>query len=105
MKTRTVAIVLVAVAVGLAVTLASGLYEQTRFPENFWSGTSETWGGLPFGWRGYSRVGHVFYVNPAYWFSPASFLLDVVFWFLTSSAVSFVASRFVRMRRVHSAAF
>jgi hypothetical protein len=108
MKTRNVAIILVAVAVGFAVTLVSGLYKQTRLPENLWSGTTETWYGFPFGWRGYSQVGHMFYFNPLYWFSPASFLLDVAFWFLVSSAVSFVALRFVRMRhvrRVHSETF
>jgi hypothetical protein len=108
MKTRNIVVILVAVAVGLAVTLVSGLYEQTSFPENLWSGTAETWGGLPFGWRGYSRVGHVFYVNPSYWFSPASFLLDVAFWFLVSSAVSLVTIRFIRTkhaRRTHSPTF
>jgi hypothetical protein len=108
MKTRNVAIILVAVAVSLAGTLVSGLYEQTRLPENLWSGTAETWYGIPFGWRGYSQVGHIFNPNPSYWFSPPSFLLDVVFWFLISSAVSQVALRFVRMRqlrRIHSATF
>jgi hypothetical protein len=108
MKTRTVLVILVAVAVGFAVTLVSGLYKQTRLPENLWSGTTETWYGFPFGWRGYSQVGHVSIFNPPYWFSPASFLLDVVFWFLISSVVSFVALKFVRMRhvrRIHSATF
>jgi hypothetical protein len=108
MKTRNVGIILVAIAVGLAVTLVSGLYKQTQLPENLWLGTAETWYGLPFEWRGYSQVGHVFYVNPPYWFSPVFFLLDVVFWFLTSSAVSFVALRFVRMRHartIHAATF
>ena len=108
MKTRNVAVIIVAVAVGLAVTLVSGLYKQTQFPENFWSGTTETWYGFPFGWRGYSQVGHIFIPNPPYWFSPASFLLDVVFWFLISSAVSFVALRFARMKhakRIHSPTF
>lgn len=108
MKTRNVVIIIVAVAVGLAVTLVSGLYKQTQLPENLWSGTTETWYGFPFGWRGYSQMGHMFYFNPTYWFSPASFLLDVVFWFLISSTVSFVALRFLRMkqaRRIHSATF
>jgi hypothetical protein len=93
MKTRTTLIILVAVAVGLVITLVSGLYEQTLFPANLFSGTSKTWGGFPFGWRGYSQTGHVYYVNPPYWFSPAFFLVDVVFWFLISSAASFVALR------------
>jgi hypothetical protein len=108
MKTRNVLIILMAVALGFAITLVSGLYEQTRLPENLWSGTTETWYGFPFGWRGYSQVGHVFYFNPPFWFSSAFFLLDVVFWFLISSVVSFVALRFVRMkreRRIHSATF
>jgi hypothetical protein len=108
MKTRNVLIILVAVTVGLAITLVSGLYEQTLLPENLVSGTTETWYGFPFGWRGYSQMGHVFYFNPPFWFSPASFLLDVVFWFLISSVVSFVAIRFVRTkreRRIYSAAF
>jgi hypothetical protein len=108
MKTRKVLAILVAVAMGFVITLFSGLYEQTRLPENLWSGTTETWYGLPFGWRGYSQVGHVFYLNTIYWFSSASFLLDVAFWFLVSSVVSFVALRFVRMkqvRRIQSATF
>jgi hypothetical protein len=106
MKTRNVLIILVAAAVGFAITLVSGLYEQTLLPENLVSGTTETWYGFPFGWRGYSQVGHVFYFNPPFWFSSASFLLDVGFWFLISSAVSFVALRLARAkreRRIHSA--
>jgi hypothetical protein len=104
MKTRTILIILVAVAVGFAITLVSGLYTQTLFPANLWSGTTKTWGGLPFGWWGYSQTGH-YYFNPPHWFSPAFFLSDVVFWFLISSAVSFFALRFVRTkqeRQIHS---
>ena len=99
MKTRTILIILVAVAVGFAITLVSGLFKQTLFPANLYSGTTKTWGGFPFGWWGYSQTGHVYYVNPPHWFSPAFFLSDVVFWFLISSAVSFVALRFVRTKR------
>ena len=59
MKARNVLIILVAVAMGFAITLVSGLYEQTLLPENPWSGTIETWYGFPFGWRGYSQVARV----------------------------------------------
>jgi hypothetical protein len=105
MKTRTILIILVAVAVGVAITLVSGLYEQTLFPANLWSGTTKTWGGLPLGWWGYSQTGHVWGPNPPHWFSSAFFVSDVVFWFLISSASAFVTLRFVRMkeeRQIHS---
>jgi hypothetical protein len=42
MKTRTILIIFVAVAVGFAITLVSGLYTQTLFPANLWSGTTKT---------------------------------------------------------------
>jgi hypothetical protein len=98
MKTITVLIILVAVAVGFAVTLVSGQYEQTLLPANLISGTTKTWGGFPFGWWGYSQVGHVYYFNPPHWFSHTYFLLDVVFWFLISAASGLVALRLVRMK-------
>jgi hypothetical protein len=104
MKTITILIILVAVAVGFGITLVSGIYEQTLLPANLYSGTSKTWGGFPFGWWGYSQVGHVFYFPP-HWFSPLSFLSDVVFWFLISSVSAFATLRLVRIkqeRQIHS---
>jgi hypothetical protein len=99
MKTVTILIILVAIAVGFGVTLLLGQYEQTLIPTNLYSGTTQTWGGFPFGWWGYSQYGHVYFVNPPHWFSLASFLSDVVFWFLVSSASAFIALRFVRMKK------
>jgi hypothetical protein len=52
MKTRTILIILVAVVVGIGITLVSWFYEQTLFPADLWSGTTKTWGGFPFGWWG-----------------------------------------------------
>jgi hypothetical protein len=98
MKTRTILIILIAFVVGFTITLVSGFYEQTQFPADLWGGTTRTWGGLPFGWWGYSQVGHVYFFNPPHWFSIAFFSLDVVFWFLISSAIPFVATRFIRTR-------
>jgi len=98
-KKRDFLIVLMAVAVGFAVTLASGLYKQTSYPEDLYRGTTETWYGLPFGWKGYSQVGHFFYLNPPSWFSLASFLLDVVFWSLISSMVAYVTLRFIKTKQ------
>jgi hypothetical protein len=105
MKTITILIILVAVALGFGVTLVSGFYEQTLLPVNLYSGTTKTWGGLPFGWWGYSQVGHVYFVNPPHWFSSLSFVSDVVFWFLISSASAIITLRFVRWkegRQIHS---
>jgi len=98
MKILTVLMILAAVALGFGITLVSAFYEQTLFPANLWSGTTKTWGGFPFGWWGYSQVGHVYQFNPSHWFSPASFVSDVAFWFLISSASAFVTLRFVRMK-------
>ena len=98
MKKRNIATILIAVAVGFAITLVSGRFEQTQLPANLYSGTTETWGGLPFGWWGYSQIGHVFYFPP-HWFSLAFFLSDFVFWFLISSALSFAVLRFARQTR------
>ncbi len=102
MKTRTIVIILVAVAVGFGITLVSGLYEQSLLPSNLVSGTTKTWGGFPFGWWGYSQVGHVYFFNPPHWFSLASFATDVIFWFLISSASALVALRFIRMKKIRS---
>jgi len=96
MKTVTVVIILLAVVVGFALALVSGFFEQTILPANLWSGTTKTWGGLPFGWWGYSQVGHVYYFNQPHWFSLAFFLLDVVVWFLISYALFFLASKLKR---------
>jgi hypothetical protein len=105
MKTITILIILGAVAVGFGITLVSGLFEQTLLPTNLFSGTTKTWGGFPFGWWGYSQVGHVYQFNIPHWFSPVSFVWDIVFWFLISFASAFVTLRFVRMkeeRQIHS---
>jgi hypothetical protein len=101
MKTRTITIliILVAIAAGFGVTLLSGIYEQTSDPANFFAVTMQVWGGFPFGWWGYSQSTHVYFVNPPHWFSLASFLSDIVFWFLISSASAFITLRFVRMKR------
>jgi hypothetical protein len=96
MKRVTVVIILLAVALGFGVSFVSGLFEQTILPSNLWSGTTNTWGGLPFGWWGYSQVGHVYSFNQPHWFSLAFFLVDVVFWLLISCAVFFIALRFKR---------
>jgi hypothetical protein len=99
MKKMTILIIIVAVAIGFGITLVSGIYEQTLLPPNLWSGTTQIWGGLPFGWWGYSQVGHVYFVNPPHWFSSLSFVSDVVFWFLISSALAFTTHRLVRMKK------
>ena len=104
MKTRIILIGIVAVAAGFGITLVSGFYEQTLFPANLYSGTTRTCGGFPFGWWGYSQVGHVFYFPP-HWFSIFSFLLDAVFWFLISSALAFATVRLIKMkekRQIHT---
>ncbi len=101
MKTRTILIILVAVLLGFGITLVSGFFEQTLLPENLVSGTTKTWGGFPFGWWGYSQVGHVYFFNPPHWFSPAYFVSDVAFWFLISCGSAFVTLRFVRMKDLH----
>ena len=99
MKTITILIIIVTVAIGFGITLVSGIYEQTLLSANLWSGTTQTWGGFPFGWWGYSQVGHVYFVNPPHWFSSLSFVSDVVFWFLISSALAFTTLRLVRMKK------
>jgi hypothetical protein len=105
MKTIAILLILLAVVLGFGITLVSGLYQQTLLPANLWAGNSNTWGGLPFGWWGYSQVGHVYQFNPPYWFSPTYFLSDVVFWFLISTISGYVALRLVKMkqeRQIHS---
>jgi hypothetical protein len=107
MKTKTILTILVAAVVGFGITLVSGFFEQTLLPANLWSGTTKTWGGFPFGWWGYSQVGHVYYLFPPHWFSILSFGSDIVFWFLISSAFAFGTLKFVRMKqekRIYSAA-
>jgi len=99
MKKITILIIIVTVAIGFGITLASGIYEQTLLPANLWSGTIQTWGGFPLGWWGYSQVGHVYFVNPSHWFSSLSFMSDVVFWFLISSASAFTTLRLARMKK------
>jgi hypothetical protein len=99
MKTRNIVIILMAVAVGSAITLVSGFFEQTQLPADLWAGTAQTWGGLPFGWWGYSQIGHVYFAKTPNWFSLTLFMLDVAFWFLISSALSFAILRFARVRK------
>ena len=98
MKTRLIAIILAAVGLGFAITLVSGLYLQTLLPTNLNSGTTKTWGGIPFGWWGYSQVGHIYFFNPPHWFSPASFMSDIAFWFLIISSSALVTLRLVRTK-------
>jgi len=99
MKKRDFLIVLTVITVGFAITLTSGLYKQTTLPKDIWGGTTETWYGVPFGWTGYSQVGHVYLFNSPYWFSLAFFLLDVVFWSLISSIGPYVTLRIIKAKQ------
>jgi hypothetical protein len=105
MKKRDFLIVLTVIAVGFAVTSTSGLYKQTSLPKDLMSGTIETWYGVPFGWTGYSQVGHVYFFNPPYWFSLISFLLDVVFWSLISSMGSYVILGIIKAKQERKTTF
>jgi hypothetical protein len=87
-RKSTVLLVAIGVTVGLAVTVASGFFKQTALPENLWSGTTKTWGGLPFGWWGFSKIGHVYYQNEPHWFSPYFFILDAGFWSMIALVMS-----------------
>jgi hypothetical protein len=98
MKTIVILLIPLVVALGFGITIVSGLYQQTLLPANLWSGTTNTWGGFPFGWWGYSQVGHVYQFNP-HWFSPTYFLSDVVFWFLISTTSAYVTLRLVKMKQ------
>jgi hypothetical protein len=98
MKTKIIAIILVAIGLGFAITLVSGLYLQTILPSNLSSGTTKTWGGFPFGWWGYSQVGHVYLFNPPHWFSLVSFVSDIAVWFLIISCSAFATLRFLRTK-------
>jgi hypothetical protein len=99
MKKRDFLIVLLVIAVGFVITFASGFYKQTSLPADLYGGTAETWYGVPFGWKGYSQVGHVYFFNPTYWFSLASFLLDFFFWSLISSIGSYVILRVINVKQ------
>ncbi len=77
------------IALGLIGTRLSTLYRHDEFigDKTERIGTSEVSYGFPFGWHGYSRIEFGLRVRspPIYWFLLASLLLDVVFWFATSS--------------------